>query len=118
MQKINEDKDICTISESKCGYLINGYCTHLDRCAYRLSEKRFKPWNKNEKSTIETVLECEKKHGKALKPSEILAITPKEEILTESYRNEEGELKIATFVVDSKGNILNIQNRRIIRRKY
>ena len=109
MQKLNENKDICIIPKSKCGYLNNGFCTYDNRCAYKLSEQYFKPYTKNEKSTVETIREIEKKHDKILTQKEILVITPNTEIL-----NEKG----LTFIIDEKGNILNLKNRNQIYRNF
>ena len=111
----NLEKDICSLALNKnpnftCGFLgKNCICIHKDRCAYKLSEQYFRPYTKNEKSTIETIREIEKKHDKVLTIKEILAITPNSEIL-----NEKG----LTFIIDEKGNILNLKNRNQIRRNF
>jgi hypothetical protein len=115
MQKLNENNDLCSLALNKnsnftCGFLgLNCTCNNKDRCAYKLSEHYFKPYNKNEKSTIETIREIEKKYDKILKPNEILAITPKTEIL-----NEKGLI----FIIDKKGNILNLRNHNQICRNF
>jgi hypothetical protein len=99
--------DKCTLDEHECGFKTkDGFCLQKERCAYQLSEKWISIHAPNEKSTIETILEIEKKHERPLKPQEIYAITPKDELDPETER----------YIIDFKGNVFDIKKHRIIRR--
>jgi len=110
-----EKFDKCTLNEHYCGFKTkDGFCLNKDRCAYKLSEKYFQ---KLTESTIETILRL-LKEGKIKTYNDILAITPESEIETEIIRDSENKPIKKLYIVDSKGNVLDVFKLRIIRRKY
>jgi hypothetical protein len=99
--------DECTIENANCGYRTkDGFCLHKEQCAFQQSAKWLSFHSPTEKSTIETILEIEKKQGRLLKPQEILELTPSNEIDKETNR----------YIIDFKGNVFDFQKHRIIRR--
>lgn len=114
-----EKFDRCTLEAAHCGYRTkDGFCLLKDYCRYQLSRKYFENLEENKESTIEYILRVEKKLGRALKRKEILDITPFEEIEIFDYLDRKKEFRRAVFLVDSKGNIMNLVNHRIIRRNF
>jgi hypothetical protein len=100
--KENKTSDLCTL-EVVCGHLgKNKACLNKDRCTYKLSEKYL---SLLKESTIEYILRIEGKLNRKLSKAEIILITPLAEI--------EGNL-----IIDSKGNIMNLNSLKVIRRVY
>lgn len=101
--------DKCTLNCHYCGFKTkDGFCLQKDRCSYKLSEKYFE---KPEDSTVEVILKLLQK--RTLKISEILAITPLNELRTiREFIN--GKLVIKNYIVDSKGYIFDLNNLRLI----
>jgi hypothetical protein len=120
----NEEENLdefnkCTIENCHCGYKgENDLCLHKERCAYQLSEKWISIHAPNEKSTIEIISETIKKHGKCPTQAELFAIIPKAELEEFVGTDRSGKRFRSFFVVDTKGNILNLRNGNEIRRNW
>jgi predicted CopG family antitoxin len=111
--------DKCTLEIGKCGFCTqDGFCLSKDRCGYSLFEKYVSKLKPNEKSTIEIILETIRKRGKGLTMEELFAIIPEEELEEYICTNKENKRFRSFFVVDAKGNILNLKNGNEIRRNF
>lgn len=103
------ENDICTIKECSCKYRTGiNLCSHEGTCAFSLSSKWLSSHKPNEKSTIEKILEQEKKLNRPLMPIELEAIIPESEI----------ERETNAFAIDFKGNIFSIKRNRVIGRNW
>lgn len=109
--------DKCTLEIGKCGFCSkDGFCLSKDRCAYSLFEKYVSKLKPNEKTTIEIILETIRKRGKGLTKEELFAIIPESELEEYLTTDKSGKRCRSFFVVDAKGNILNLKNGNEIRR--
>ena len=114
-----EEFDRCTLKGSHCGLRASGsLCLSKERCIHHLSEKWISIYDLNDKPTVESLTKLLRKTDKGLTKAEILAIIPKDEMETYTYMTEEKKERLSAFVVDFKGNILNLRNLNTIRRNF
>lgn len=108
----------CTLENHYCGMKTKeGFCKQI-YCKYQAIQQKELFKSSNDKGTVQLIREIEKKHDRILTSREILAMTSKDEIKTEVWRDEEGKLRIDTFIIDKAGSVFNLRKHRVIRQNW